>query len=140
MLQDVYNLKLLPPTRGKVDISRQIERLFSGTTAIRAAIAFWTLSKDKLNQMTAFNALKVLTKPDSFLCVDINYPTNIDHLADLVRSGVAVYLSIRRLPRELSKITMTNSPGLLHTKILLADKEDNNAEVEHHDKVNLLEP
>jgi hypothetical protein len=128
MLTGISEVEFLPPVGGKMDITARISKLFKTATTVRAAIAFWTLSKDMLDLITDHRADRVLGASDSFLCVDIQRPTNIDHLADLVKSGVRVFLNIRRLSKELDKFKLSTSPGLLHTKIILSDGEDDRAE------------
>ncbi|MFC1819773.1 hypothetical protein ACFLZG_01630 [Thermodesulfobacteriota bacterium] len=121
MLTGLTGLELLPPATGKIDLVDQISKLFSDTKTLRASIAFWTLSQEKLNSITRGNGVRVLSASESFLCVDIQNPTNIDHLANLVRLGVKVFLNIRKLPLAVEPLKISTSPGLLHTKVLLAD-------------------
>lgn len=126
MITGINNIELIPPFNSDVDISDRILKLFKEAKSLRAAIAFWTLSAKRFIDISGFNAYQVLKDSNSFLCVDIQSPTNIDHLADLVQKGVPVYLNIRRLANEFKKLS--SSVGLLHTKILLADKENGEAE------------
>jgi hypothetical protein len=125
MLSGVEDIELLPYI-GKMDISDRISQLFSMASSIRASIAFWAISPEALNDVTNGQAYRILSSENSFLCVDIQRPTNIDYLADLARNGVKVYLNIRKLPKSLSH--MSTSLGLLHTKILLADKPNSMSE------------
>ena len=125
MLTGVKDIELLPQL-GTIDISNRLNKLFTEARSIRASIAFWALPPELLNQITNYNAYRVLSAYNSFLCVDIQRPTNIDSLADLVSNGVKVFLNIRKLLTYTSKVS--TSPGLLHTKMILADMADNNAE------------
>ena len=126
MLTGITNIEIIPPYAGSIGIEKRLIKLFDQAISIRAAIAFWTLSEKELALIAPFKALKVLQNKNSFLCVDIQPPTNLDYLAELVERGVSVYLNIRRLPKEFERYT--TSPGLLHTKILLADMSDDEAE------------
>lgn len=126
MITGVNNIELIPQFDSSVRISDRITKLFKEAKSARAAIAFWTLSAKRFIDIAGFNAYQVLKDSNSFLCVDIQFPTNIDHLADLVQKGVSVYLNIRRLTNEFKKLS--SSIGLLHTKILLADKKNDEAE------------
>jgi len=128
LLTGITDIELLPPATGGMDLVNQIRNLFDGANAIRASIAFWTLSPEQLNDITGYQAERVLKTSESFICVDLQRPTSIDHLAALVRSGVRIYLNIRKLPRGLDPLRISTSPGLLHTKILLSDKNNGKAE------------
>lgn len=128
MLTGVSGIELVPPVNGKMNVVDRIAAMFKNAIFFRAAIAFWTLPKDFLDDITNHHAERVFRHHNSFLCVDIQRPTNIDHLADLVRSGCQVFLNMRRLPKELHKLKLSNSPGLLHTKIILSDMENSQAE------------
>ena len=112
-----------------MDLSRQIERLFRDSVCLRASIAFWTLSLEQVEYLSNDRFLKVLTNSDSFLCVDIQYPTNLDNIAHMVKEGISVYLNIRKLPRALDPRRISTSPGLLHTKTLIANKTNGDAEL-----------
>jgi len=129
MLTGITALELLPPATGSLDLVNQISKLFGRAKTVRASIAFWTLSSDQLKSITRGNGIRVLRAKESFLCVDLQYPTNIDHLASLVKLGIRVFLNIRKLPKAVDPMKISTSPGLLHTKILLADMEDDQAEL-----------
>lgn len=128
MLTGIADLELLPAFSGRMDIRDQISALFGEAKTVRASIAFWTLSPDQLNTMTKGNGIGVLRKKESFLCVDIQYPTNIDRLAKLVSLGIEIFLNIRKLPKALDRLRISTSPGLLHTKVLLADMANDQAQ------------
>ena len=125
MLTGVNDIELLPQL-GTIDICNRLNKLFLEARSFRASIAFWAITPELLNQITNYNAYRVLSADNSFLCVDIQRPTNIDSLADLVSKGVKVFLNIRKLSTQISKIS--TSPGLLHTKMILADMPDNKSE------------
>ena len=127
MLTGITALELIPDALGRLDLVDHIRKLFKNAMALRASIAFWTLSPEQLNSISRGNGIRVLCERDSFLCVDIQNPTNIDHLANLVRLGIKVFLNIRKLPKAVEPLKISTSPGLLHTKFLLADIEDNQA-------------
>ena len=129
MLTGITALELLPSATGRLDIADQISRLFRSAKTVRASIAFWTLSPEQLNSITRGNGIRVLTEKESYLCIDIQNPTNIDHLANLVGLGVKIFLNIRKLPKSVEPLRISTSPGLLHTKTLLADMENDQAEL-----------
>jgi hypothetical protein len=127
MLDGINDIELLPLGLAGTDIAWRISKLFSEATNIRASIAFWTLSPLQLGQWIHPHALDALKNAESYLCVDLQSPTNVDALAALKNEGVPVYLNLRRLPKETAKVSGTL--GLLHTKMLLIDKNDGSAEL-----------
>lgn len=129
MLTGVTALELLPNTMGRLDLVDQISNIFRNAKSIKASIAYWTLPLNKFNSITGDAGIRVLSEKGSYLCVDIQRPTNIDYLADLVKLGIKVFLNIRKLPKAVDPKKISSSPGLLHTKFLLANTEDNRAEL-----------
>jgi hypothetical protein len=128
MLIGVDGIELLPPVTELIDLSDRITELFSKAKTVRAAIAFWTIPPDVLEEITGNRGTSILSAPGSFLCVDIQRPTNIDALAGLVKKGAAVYLNIRRLDNVPGRMLTSETQALLHTKIILVDKPENHAE------------
>ena len=129
MLTGINDLELLPNPTGSIDLTDQIRLLFGKAETIRSSIAFWTLSMDQLNTITGGNGARVFSARDSYLCVDIQNPTNIENLASMVKYGIKVFLNLRKLPKALDPYKISTSPGLLHTKVLLAEMEEDRAEL-----------
>ena len=121
----IESLCIIPP-QNRISLNSQIRTFFSDSECVRAAIAFWSISESQLQKLTGNRGVQVLKNEDSFLCVDIQKPTNIDHLASLVQKGVRVFLNIRRLPGSLARYS--TSPGLLHTKMLLSNRSNEQAD------------
>ena len=122
----IESLCIIPPQKNWINLNSQIQTFFSESECVRAAIAFWSISESDLQLLTGHRGVQVLKNEDSFLCVDIQKPTNIDHLASLVQKGVKVFLNIRRLPGPLAKYS--TSSGLLHTKMLLSNRSNEQAD------------
>ena len=129
MLTGITALELLPHATGSLDLVDQVSKLFREAKSLRASIAFWTLSPDQLNSITRGNSIRVLSEKESFLCVDIQNPTNLEHLANLASIGIKVFLNIRKLPKALEPLKISTSPGLLHTNVILADLANEQAEL-----------
>jgi len=124
----ILSITFLPSFGDSVDIGPKISKLFHDSEKIRASIAFWTLSfQDLLSITNDPYMLQAMKTEDSYLCCDIQLPTNIDALAGLKKAGVDVILNFRRLVPALRKFS--SSLGLLHTKMILADKKDGTAEI-----------
>ena len=73
-----------------------------------------------------------LGKTDSFLCVDIHHPTNLEALARMTSSGANVYLHLEKLvksKRNPHLFPYGMPPYLLHQKMLLFDYRGADAEL-----------
>ena len=126
MIVGIDQIEFLPPFGKNPSLQKRITQLFSSAQSIRAAIAFWSIPPKDLETITDFRAYKVLSSPNSFLCIDLQKPTNIDYLADLVKHDVPVYIHLRRISRRF--LNENSSVSLLHTKLLLADQSNESAE------------
>jgi len=73
------------------------------------------------------NIFNVLKNNKSFICADLQSPTNINYLAELKSMGVNIYLHMKRIHKKVEKFS--SSPGLLHTKMFLIDELDDYAEL-----------
>jgi hypothetical protein len=126
VIAGINQIEFLPPFGKSPSLKKRIAQLFSSAQSIRPAIAFWSIAPKDLENITGFKAYKGLRSPNSFLCVDVQKPTIIDYLADLVKHDVHVYIHLRRISRRF--LNQNSSVSLLHTKLLLADKSDESAE------------
>jgi hypothetical protein len=60
----------LVPQIWRADVTERLSRSIGRCSTLRAAVAFWTIDRELLNQQ-----LKERLKDPGFLCVDINSPT-----------------------------------------------------------------
>lgn len=127
MMQGVKNIELIPTLGDSIDITARLTKLLDESQSVKAAIAFWTFSYPRLASMVGSIGASAFQGPGSFICVDIQEPTNIDALASLDHSNVNIHLNLRRLDPLQKKLTP--SIGLLHTKVLVIDKNDGDAEI-----------
>ena len=81
----ILDIKLLPKWDSP-SIRSALEASLSKSTLLQAAVAFWTVSDNLLHNRIS----PPLGNNSGFLCVDLHLPTDIDALADLVRSGAHV--------------------------------------------------
>jgi hypothetical protein len=98
---------------------------------MRASVAYWTL-KDHHGLGAA--ASHLLKNSESFLCVDIHLPTNLDVMKSMSVDAANVFLHLERIPKQtipdLRYLTERGMPEhLLHQKILLFDIPGNGAEL-----------
>ena len=105
-------IELVPGTKNP-NIKLKIEGLLINCVAFQASVAFWTVDV----RFFGLGALtKALKKENSFICADIQSPTNIDNLHEFYKQGVReIYLhKYRQSPTEY-----TLNTNLLHSKIYL---------------------
>ena len=89
--------------------------------SIRGAVAYWTIGTDFFQEKLTH----ALSLPDSFICVDLKLPTQIDQLASFVQKKSNIYLHHYMLVSSIKHETKDN---LLHEKVLLFEYE-NEAEI-----------
>jgi hypothetical protein len=119
----ILEVKLLPKWDSP-SIRSALEASLSKSTLLQAAVAFWTVSDDLLRNRIS----PTLGHKSGFLCVDLHPPTDIDALAELVRSGAHVSIFCE----EIATYTDNNHkepPCLLHPKMLLFWSSDGTAEL-----------
>jgi phosphatidylserine/phosphatidylglycerophosphate/cardiolipin synthase-like enzyme len=120
----ILKVEIVPPTNNP-DIRRRLAYSIDSATVMRAAVAYWTIAPNFVSDMLA----ELLARPDSFLCVDIHYPTDVDQLDPLAKDGANIWLHLR----ELGSRTEIQNKGipehLMHAKLLLFDMLDGKAEL-----------
>jgi len=99
-----------------------LKKLIEKATALRMIVAFWTIKSEIVSQSLA----DLLAEDDSFACVDMHLPTNVDYICDIAEKGANMFfhgdrLNDRKRPDKGSKIPR----NLLHSKVLLFDFYDN---------------
>jgi hypothetical protein len=114
----------LCPDWDSPSIKRALETSLSKATLLQSAVAYWTVSDRLLNNKIS----PALRHADGFLCVDLHLPTDIDELADLVRSGAHVSLFCEDIT-TYAENGRKEPPYLLHPKVLLFWSADNTAEL-----------
>ncbi|MBN2154875.1 MAG: hypothetical protein JW776_02385 [Candidatus Lokiarchaeota archaeon] len=85
------------------------------------------MNKRKLRELAGNNSLRVLGSRDSFLCVDLQPPTDLDALCELASENVKIFLNLRRLAQGFNRYS--ESAGLLHTKFLISQNRNNQIEL-----------
>ena len=91
---------------------------------MQGAVAYWTVG----DALFADRLSPVLSRHDSFMCVDIHIPTDIDQLAQLVCKGANIRLFSEEIP-TYSDSDKKEPSYLLHSKILLFWFPDRTAEL-----------
>ena len=91
---------------------------------LSAAVAYWTVGPNFVSP----NLSARIAPRNGFLCVDLHLPTDIDNLAELKRAGGNVYLFILDV-KTVSDHGNDEKRWLLHSKMLLFDKNDGTSEL-----------
>lgn len=123
MVDGIVDVKLCPDWNTPSIQSALVSSL-SKCALLQGAVAYWTVSDSLLNCKIS----PALSHDSSFMCVDVHLPTDIDTLADLVKSGAHIGVFSEEIP------TYTDSgrrepPFLLHPKMLLFWSSDKFAEL-----------
>jgi len=103
-------------SRDSRSIKSRLEASLKKCSSLKGSVAFWKIRTGYIKGL-----VNVLNHHDSFICVDIHQPTNIDCLDEFVKQGANVYLFLYRVD--------TGRHPLLHTKLLLLDFPDGKAEI-----------
>jgi hypothetical protein len=110
-------------------IAPRLNELIESAVGLRMAVAYWTIKKDYLSS----NLVNLLSKEDSFACVDLSYPTKVSELCDLSRHGANTYFYLRKIEADTSspdgRVALHLGGHLLHSKILLFDLPDGKASI-----------
>jgi hypothetical protein len=123
MNDDILDVKLLP-TWQSPSIHRPLEAALSKCALLQGAVAYWTVTDGSLGHRIS----PALRHDSGFMCVDIHQPTDIDALADLVKSGAHVGLFCEEIATT-TDFGKREPPCLLHPKMLLFWSADKTAEL-----------
>lgn len=131
---ETLNIEMLHPLERPSRFFQRLQITVKQAVTMRGAIAFWTVKPNFVVQ----NFAQLLAADESFICVDLHQPTNIDVLDELLQNVQChdqnqqhVYLHLRELKGQTEEHgSNTNMPhDLLHLKTLLFDFTDGTAEI-----------
>jgi len=111
-------IELIPKAgkiRGMSNITQALNNDFGTSQCFKGAVAFYSINDSILSNQ----AKLVLSHDNSFLCVDIHLPTDIDKLNVLLESGCNIYLHI--FLNDDNKFER----HLMHTKLLCFESNEN---------------
>jgi len=110
-------------------IAPRLNELIESAVRLRMAVAYWTIRKDYLSN----NLVNLLSKEDSFACVDLSYPTKVSEICDLSRHGANTYFYLRKIEKDNSSpdrgVELHLGGHLLHSKVFLFDLPDGKASI-----------
>ena len=130
MMTGITNIRLEPPSNVS-NVSPPIARAMNRAVRIRASIAYWTITDD---HTLGDAASRLFRESESFLCVDIHPPTNLDVMASMSKGAANIFLHLVRIQPstkpDLRHLTEKGMPKhLLHQKMLLFDYPGKDAEL-----------
>jgi len=114
----------LCPDWNSPSVLASLKTVLTKCSVMQGAVAYWTVG----DALFADRLSSVLSQHDSFMCVDIHLPTDIDRLAQLVCKGANVRLYSEEIP-TYSDSNKKEPSYLLHSKILLFWFSDSTAEL-----------
>ena len=113
----------------KKSILSDLKNTIDDSFNLRMAVAFWTIDPNRVSD----SLIDLLSSRDSFACVDLHQPTNVDRICDMSKLGANMYFhgnTIYETMKPRPDGANLNLPrNLLHSKILLFDKLDGSAEL-----------
>ena len=109
-------------------VKPRLNELIKQAECLQMSVAYWTISEKYFSS----DLVNLLTKGDSFACIDISLPTNVDMVCQIADKTKTVYFHTQSLPKEDKKSPeydkfMDNH--LLHSKILLFDLPNKQASI-----------
>ena len=109
----IIDIAFLPPWDAP-EIKKRLLRSLEKASAMRGAVAYWTVGADFLGPLLAAR----LANPNGYICVDIHLPTDLDELARLASRGAEVRIYCVEIPTR-SENNKKEPPYLMHAKTLL---------------------
>jgi len=91
---------------------------------VKGAVAFWTIDTKFLPSLT-----KALKNKNSYYCIDIHKPTNIDYIENFHNLGCNLYLHLYEYNAKHKEEKYYDPKYLLHSKVILLEFPDNLIEV-----------
>jgi hypothetical protein len=75
----------------------RLNEILKETVSIKGVSAYWTLEYDAANNSSPYSEYcngfyELLSKQESFMCVDLHFPTNIDHITSATNGGCNFYM------------------------------------------------
>ena len=115
-------IELIPNSQGKSSSVRmRLTTALQDCILLKGAVAFVTISPEYITELP-----DKLSSKESFLCVDMHSPTDINSLAGFVENGANIFLHNYELALNIEKENKINA--LMHTKILHFEFSNGNTE------------
>ncbi|MBN3946831.1 MAG: hypothetical protein HWQ38_10170 [Nostoc sp. NMS7] len=117
----------LIPTVKKSSIKERLKESLCKCENVKGAVAYWTIDTDFIKELAL-----VLKRENSYYCIDLHSPTNIDYLANFKRSGSNIFLHNYEIKKNSENYELKDKKKvsyLLHSKIILFEMPDNNVEI-----------
>lgn len=112
----------------KETVQKGLQKAAEQCESLIGTIAFWTIGIGQIEQFLDRIFLEKLANADSYMCVDISAPTDLDKLNDLVKYCQSnIYLHcVEFYPKETQSKEFQH---LLHSKIILFNLPDGKAKL-----------
>lgn len=113
----------LPRSWHDRSIHQQLDATIKQARQLYGAVAYWTVGPAVLHH----RLVDLLKQPESFCCVDLHLPTDVDKLNEFYRQGAhQLYVQCHEVRQRGERHLHRH---LLHTKLLLFDLPDGQAEL-----------
>ncbi len=119
------NINFLPSNIVDRNITGRLQVSLETCKSVTGSIAYWSLGIGAINHQL----LRALGKPNSSMCVDLQWPTDLKNIAGIVNS-LREYTDIPVMYICLRKnLYSRETVSKLHTKLLVFDMGDGNWEI-----------
>jgi hypothetical protein len=120
------DIELIPSVK-KSSIKQRLKESLCKCENVKGAVAYWTIDIDFIEELAS-----VLKRDESYYCIDIHSPTNIDYLAKFKHFGSNILLHNYEIKINSKNYELEEKKKvsyLLHSKIILFEMPDNNVEI-----------
>ena len=115
--------QFLPRSWDDRSINQQLDATIQRAQNLYGAVAYWTIGPEVLHH----RLVELLRHPESFCCVDLHLPTDVDKLNAFYRQGAhQLYLQCHEVRQQGERHLHRH---LLHTKLLVFDLPNERAEI-----------
>jgi hypothetical protein len=123
------------PSKFKTSIINQLKLKLRKAKYAKGTMAFFTLGGPQTKNLFGSNEWKPFK--DGWICVDLHFPTNLDNIDSIFKNhGVEFWIHVKKITPKAKKKDFTRISGkykvpngLLHSKYLILDYDDNTSEV-----------
>lgn len=119
----ILDVKLVPAWNSP-SIQNSLRHSLASFEILQAGVAYWTIN----HKIFGDHLTQILSHRDSFVCIDLHPPTDVDSLAALAATKCHVYLYCEDIA-TFSDWGQKEPPYLVHAKLLLFWSNDRTAEL-----------
>lgn len=112
------------------NVKPRLQELIGQAECLQMSVAYWTINKNYFS--SSGDLINILTKKDSFACIDISLPTNVSNVCEIAAQTDTLYFytrSFSKVNNQDQEQTSYMANHLLHSKIILFELPDGQASI-----------